>query len=421
MRVVVAWDTETCLIRPGLLAPPLVCVTYQSPGTDPQIVHAKDAEPLLRSWLLDPNVLLVGHNVAYDLAVICEAFPHLRPLVFAAYDVDRITDTQIRQWLLDTAGGCLRGRPDAKGKWIVYQYTLADLAKRLAGVVKDGEDPWRLRYAELLTVPLAQWPAEALHYALNDARSTLAVYQGQERANAGVCTQHSDCRQHPELGSACFSYLHDQFRQARAYFALHLNSAWGLRTDAAGVEALRVAVEADLAEAEEELIAAGLMRANGTRDTKRAKARMVEVCRAANMAIPRTDGHFARPKLTVAARQALPGSPRPPCRALDGSPLDDGHDDCAEHVSLDSDACERSEDDLLETYSHAVTLRKQLSNDIVALQGGVLYPVHTRYGWAASGRTTSSRPNIQNQSKREGIREAFVPRGVTPPRAQKAA
>jgi DNA polymerase I-like protein with 3'-5' exonuclease and polymerase domains len=44
------------------------------------------------------------------------------------------------------------------------------------------------------------------------------------------------------------------------------------------------------------------------------------------------------------------------------------------------------------------------------LEGGRVWPLHTRYGLAGTGRSTSSKPNIQNQSNRDGFREAFVAR-----------
>ena len=72
-------------------------------GRRPRHAHWADAEPLLRSWLTDPETLLVGHFVAYDMAVICAEFPALVPLVFAAYDADRIVCVQTRQKLIDIA------------------------------------------------------------------------------------------------------------------------------------------------------------------------------------------------------------------------------------------------------------------------------------------------------------------------------
>jgi DNA polymerase I-like protein with 3'-5' exonuclease and polymerase domains len=44
------------------------------------------------------------------------------------------------------------------------------------------------------------------------------------------------------------------------------------------------------------------------------------------------------------------------------------------------------------------------------LKGGVYHPIHTRYGYAATTRTTSSAPNIQNFRKKRGIRECLMPR-----------
>ncbi len=427
-RTPLCFDTETSLIRPALLAPPLCVVTWQEPGKSAQIIHHTDAEPLIRGWLEDDSKILVGHNIAYDLAVICERYPHLRPLVFFAYANDRVTDTMIREQLLDVAGGVYRGRPGEKGKWITHEYSLEDVSKRKAGFVllKDG---WRLSYSEFLDTPLRDWPtrarevqakarprvveldrriaqAEALgddeyakaltkerdgltemidgdpsrasEYPLDDARATLAVYLAQEKHVA---------------------YLADQYRQARAAWALHLSSAWGLRTDAVGVEILRAATQEAYDELETELIELGLIRKNKTRsrDTKKAKARMIAVCKEEGILLRRTDSH------TDTETKKF-------CKDAAGNRLPTGHDDCVEHVSLDADACNATGDDVLEDYAEISTLKKVLSNDIEALRKGTEYPVHTRYGFAETGRTTSSKPNIQNLRRKAGIREAFIPR-----------
>lgn len=416
-RRVIAWDTETALIRPALLAPPLVCVTWQELGHVAHIEHVSTAEPRLRAWLEDPSVLFVGHNVAYDFAVVCERFPHLRSLVFAAYAADRVTDTMIRQQLLDIAGGCYRGRLGEKGKWITHEYSLDALARRNTKIVllKDG---WRLSYAEFLDTPLDEWPRRAHEvqeaakprvlelealiaeeenkpaaladeasikawrkerdglvemiagdperastYPIDDARATLAVFEAQE---------------------VHVYYLADQYRQARAAWALHLSSAWGLRTDEVGVELLRSATQAEYDELEEELIQVGLIRADKkrTRDTKAAKARMVRVCREEGITLRRTDAHAT-------------------CELGDA---------CEEHVSLDADACNATDDAILKSYAAITTCKKVLSNDVEAMLKGIHYPVHTRYGIAETARTTSSKPAIQNVGKREGTRECYVPR-----------
>lgn len=422
---VVAWDTETALIRPALLAPPMVCLTWARPGIDPKIAHVHDSLPTLREWLRNPDTLLVGHFVSYDLAVICAEFPELVPLVFSALREGRVTCTKIRQQLLDIAGGVFRGRVGEKGRWITHKYDLADLSKRHLGKVLE-KDAWRLRYAEFRDVPIAGWvdrardvqakarrrredlegimqwrpgdkwpeeyekeivsldaviadsPEGVIRYPLEDAAATLGVYLSQEKHAA---------------------YLKDQYRQTYAQFALYLSSAWGLRTHAPGVEALRAELEVAYAELEETFQELGYIRANGVRDMKAIKGLMIQTCAENGLPLRRTDGH-------------------------EGCPLGDA---CEEHVSLDSDACEAVSladptSDLAD-YAELVALKKMLSNDVKMLEGGIVYPVHTRYDMAETGRTTSSRPNIQNlntgriknkksvaQRLRVNVRQAFIPR-----------
>lgn len=403
-----------------MLAPPLACVTWQSPGGEAHIVHASDARALVESWLRDPQCRIVGHNVAYDLAVIGEAFPDLLPLIFAAYAADRVTDTMLRQQLLDVAAGIYRGRVGEKGRWIVHKYSLDSLAKRCAGMQLQ-KDAWRLSYGEFIAVPLSEWPQRAkevqaraaqritaletsiiageidaddvkeeleglrsmvasdprqcIVYPLDDARATLAVYLAQEK--------HAD------------PYLADQYRQARGAMWLHLSSAWGLRTDEIGVDILRRETAAALKLVEADLIEFGLVRADGSRDTKAAKMRMIEICKRDRIVLRRTDTHVTG---------------KGKCKKLDGTPVPDGDDACEEHVTLDAEACRNTEDDVLEDYEQLSTLKKVQSNDVAALEKGVFWPVHTKYGFAETGRTTSSKPNIQNLRGLAGIREAFIPR-----------
>ena len=372
---VIVFDTETALFRPGVMAPELVCITWQTPGQEPGIIHAEDPQalPLVRGWLTSGE-LLVGHHVVYDLAVLCAKWPELVPPVFEAYDSDRVTCTKLRQQLLDIAGGQFRGylqkfdkatcevhedcaNPETCGsgtvkksaRWVPYDYTLDALAYRATGRRLD-KDTWRLRYGEFLHTPLSEWPEGARTYPLEDARATLDVFLKQE--------EHAQ-------------YIPDQFRQARAGWALHLTSVWGLRTHAPGVDKLEQETIAALAAIEQGLKEAGLVRADGSRDTKRAKAVMVQVCE----------------QLGKPVRLTAKGG-----------------------VSLDSDACEASEYDLLEDYAELTSLKAVLAKDIPMLRAGTEFPVHTTFGLAASGRVTSSKPNTQNPRRLPGIREAFIPR-----------
>ena len=392
---VTVFDTETTRFRPGLMAPPLVCVTWASPGKSAGILHANDPRTLslVTSWLTGHDTL-AGHHVPYDLAVLCAKWPQLTSLVFAKLDRDEITDTKLRQQLLDIAAGQFRGyerkfekeiieektvcnvhqdcvenpaigivcaattglgvRKEIKrvvrgARWVSHSYDLDALIYRAAGRRLD-KDTWRLRYGEFLDVPLEQWPEGARTYPLEDAKATLEVFLKQE--------EHA-------------RYIPDQFRQARAAWALHLTSVWGLRTHAPGVDALERETINSLKAIEGELRSHGLVREDGSRNIKAARKLMVDVCE----------------KL------------KKPVRLTDKG-----------QVSLDADACEATEYDIFESYAELTSLKSVLNKDIPMLRAGTFLPVHTSFGLAGSGRVTSSKPNVQNPRRLPGIREAFIPR-----------
>ena len=421
-RQVVAFDTETECFRPGCMAPPIVCISWQRPGFEPQLVHAggiddRPALELVENWLTT-DTLIVGHNVAYDLAVICAWQPRFIPLVFKAYDEDRVEDTMIRQKLLDIAEGCHRGKlhkfwkdivqedgaiVSVEGeRWVQHNYGLADLARRGLGRVLE-KDEWRLRYGEFKNTPITQWPEGARKYPLEDARATLDIFQVQE--------VHAE-------------YIEDRFRQAKYAWGLHLTQTWGLRTHGPSVDALEQETKAALANIEDGLKEEGLVRKNDTRDTRKAMARMVAVCKAVGKPIRLTDGGEEKlKKINENGRYVETKEGKPD--VVIQVPPDGVHEFLASKggISLDGDACEECGDDLLGDYAEASSLKKMLANDIPALRAGIIWPVHTSYGIADSGRSTARAPNVQNP-KRSGkvyrhgvlkyqlpdVRECWMPR-----------
>jgi len=288
-----------------------------------------------------------------------------------------VTCTKLRQQLLDIAAGEFRGKfrefpkeveltdedlaagalPGTKkivkgARWVQHNYDLSDVYYRASGNRLD-KDTWRLRYGELLDVPIEHWPEGARHYALEDSTAALVAFLNQE--------VHAQ-------------YIPDQFRQARAAWALQLTATWGLRTDAQGVDLLEKGTIEALSEIEGGLKEAGLVRSgkkDGTRDTKAAKLRMLAVCAASGKPVRLTEKG---------------------------------------NISLDSDACEASEDPLLEDYAALTSLKTVINKDIPILRAGLVFPVHTSYGLAASGRSTSSKPNVQNPKRLPGFRECWKPR-----------
>src|SRR5690606_17621842 len=111
---------------------------------------------------------------------------------------------------------------------------------------------------ELYNVDLRDWPESAKQYAMSDATSTLLVYQAQEK------------RRNELISSLGTDPLADQFRQVRRLWALTLLSRHGIYTSADAIEILRNETESRRMRLAVDLIEAGLLRNNGSRNTKAA-------------------------------------------------------------------------------------------------------------------------------------------------------
>ncbi len=349
-RGILALDTETALIAPGCLAPPLVCISTATGDETTLDAYADLAEEM--AWYVIPGKSIVGHNVAYDFAVLGAEFPSLLPDIFRAYDEDRITDTMLRQKLIDVANGEL-------GKRHGRSYSLADLTKRHLGFDLPKEGTWRLRYAELRDVPLEAWPEEARTYALTDAAVTLEVWRAQE-ANTSV--------------------LADQYRQARAAFWLHLCSCWGLTTDPEAVRIFADGVRAERERLAKVLVEAGLKRPNRVLKSGPRKGQVIEGSR---------DVGAARAAMMAAHTEST-------------IPLT-----AKGQIALDEDACRKSGDPVLVAYAEFGSVEKRLSTDVPLVERVLIQP---RFNSILETGRTSSKPNVQNLPREGGMRECFKPR-----------
>lgn len=379
-----ALDNETFLITRERPAPPVVCVSscVSTFPTEPELWHAKDIKTLakLRAILLNPNVRIVGHNIAYDCITWAATWPELLPLIFAKYRAGLITDTGIRAQLVDIA----RGKTLKDDK--LRAYSLFDLYKYVfKGEIMPGPgkgaDSWRLRYGELIDVALADWPADAVDYAKCDAQATLRICMAQDAVG------------HLLQNDAALSY--------RA-FCLMLTSFRGMRCDAKQVDALEREVQAELDELRPELMAAGLLLYEGpkkdpkrklVKKTKPAQELMAAACKAAGI----------EPLLTDKGDDMK--------RA--GGPIE------LKHLCLDKSACHHVGHPLLLRRAKYVGAEKIFSTYVPLLRAGVDSLVTTRFGLVATSRTGSSAPsangpavggNFQNMPRRKGVRECFIPR-----------
>lgn len=372
--MIVYFDTETQLITPGCNAPPMACMSLCVDDAPATLLHWTEAGAWIKAALLG-GASFVGANLSFDWTVIAANFPETLPLICKAYREDRCQDVLIRQKLLDVASGCYRGYLNSKWKWVHLNYDLASVTRRHSEMRLNKDDAIRLTYGALRDTPLAYWPEGHLLYALEDAQATRACKAGQDfvlTKNPGV------------------PILADEYRQGRRDFALRLMSTWGLRTDAAAVDFLEENTRGLYEKLEALLRESGLVKPDGVRDTKAAKQRMLDVMGF------RREGD-----------KIVPLAGTPPARKIH---LTDGGKKQIPDVSLAAEACYESDDSLLEIYGEFGELKSILSKDVKALRGGVEWPLHTHFGFAASGRSTSSNPNVQNWRRLPGIREAFRPR-----------
>lgn len=412
---VASFDCESHLIKKGCITPRMVCLTYAERDSlrDGLTIDTADhlesvdggiarglmtraaALPWIRGHLEDDQIILIGHNIFYDLGLCVAADPTLLPLVFRKLDLGLIRDTQIRQQLIDIATGSLKFVEDEDtGEITKTTYHLDDLSLRLLKKWLKKKDTWRLKYALLDGVPLNEWPEEAKRYAIEDAVTTLKIYEAQDviaGVSPGANGEPPTCTEIPNAAE-----------QHRAAWALHLMSAWGIRTDGVMVATLKKRLEEDYDEFTEKLRPSGFLKfaperalksgprkglvvaAKITRDMKTIKDRVEAAFAVLGQDVPRTD-----PSDKFPATDTSPGG----------------------QVSTSKKTLLASGDPELKTLSERGVIAKLLETYVPILESGTKWPINPRYNvLVETGRTSCSKPNIQNPPRKGGVRECFIPR-----------
>jgi hypothetical protein len=233
-------------------------------------------------------------------------------------------------------------------------FALGGCCDRFGVTHADKESEWRLRYGELECVPLSEWPPEALEYALLDAISNKQLADR-------------------------LPVLPDVAEQSRWAQWLTLSSAYGILTDQPAVAKWAAQKSARKAELQVALAEAGLVRADkGSRDMGAIRSRIVSAYGLDNA--PKTSPSKSHPH---------------------------------GQVKTSAEVCRDSKDPLLISMAEYLAVDAALNRELPMLQAPM---VHTRYGLAATGRSTSSRGedgsggNLQNMTKASGSRLCFMPR-----------
>jgi hypothetical protein len=366
LMIPVGWDSETHLIKAGMLAPRMVCLSYEEPSASGVVLRPQGLV-WLRSRLVDPNLLLVAHNAPYDLAVACAEEPELLPLVFDAYDAGRICCTVVRQQLFDVALGMRKWRRN-NGQVTPARYGLADLVKLYFNEHLEKEDTWRLRYALLDGVPIAEWPQDAIDYAVSDAKQCLRVYQAQGK----------------EMKVLFGKDLPNELEQQRAAWALHLMSIWGVRADEVAVDHFIGHCQEEIAKMHKDLDGSGIFKPDGSRTMSEIRRRVTESFASMSVKVPMTD---------------------PSLRFPEGQ------------VQTDKETLELTDDPYLQVLATSMTFVKHLGQWGPVCKAAVHRPVCSRYNVLVdTGRTScggsegQEGTNFQNPPRAGDVRPCFIPR-----------
>lgn len=360
----VSLDLETVPFAPGMMAPPPVCASTFHPE-DGVRIWPTDQLPGLFDRLFNEPAPILTHGGAYDACCILSAYPEVKHKLWSKYEKDEWVDSIATERIIEISTG-IRGK-----------LSLDELARRYGIDVRKS--PVRTDFARYLGRPVSEYTAEHKRYVSGDAAELHTLYRRQRQR--GIASDK------------------DIAELARGDFWLRLSANYGIRTDATRVQQLEESTQ----ELVEELTAAaqewGGMKSSRTPKQIRENAwysRCMKIIKElvvrayGERGVPRTDGwNDAKREGTLEQKVA---------------------DDPLFGISTSKDVLEESGDPRLSDIADLAELLAVRNKDVKMLKAGIFHAIHTRYGYAATTRTTSSAPNLQNFRKKKGIRECLLPR-----------
>ncbi len=300
----VSYDTETYLLRPGNLTPPLVLGSvawFDGQKIQGALLDKEQALELFAQVLDDVDKVICGANIAFDLGVLVREFAKrgidVLPYIFLAlmgphtehmtgvHD-GRIYDLQHAE-ALNAIGMGMLGKDPRNGSPLKGRYSLDTCVNLVLN--RDNaksNDTYRLRYGEFDNVPLADLPEEARQYPVDDAVNQFEVPLAQVGhlpkvapfhtwGNKGSCV---DCGA-TGMGTPCWVRrphlnLHDLAAQTSTAFCLHMGAAIGFKIDQKYVDIIEDYSVKNYEEGLKPYIASGLVRADGTENRSELKRRV---------------------------------------------------------------------------------------------------------------------------------------------------
>jgi hypothetical protein len=407
----VFWDMETSLITRANLAPPPVCIQFDDPEsrTWTRNVWGGNTEDLMTGYgmlfeYLEQGRTIIAHNGFFDWCVVLNSLDWQLDAVravFQAFARGQIRDTSIRAKLHSISLGMLDQ----------HRFGLDSLVDRYLGQTVTGkkaaegeEDPWRLRYAELWGTPVEEWPGEAYKYASLDPVWVRRVW---------------DC-----MDKMSLEFPDESFQTYKAW-CLHLASWWGFTIDNEAAQTLADKVGPPVEAAMLELVKSGIYREEVGIDQEALDAWL-------GTDWPRTPA--GRPKATAALVKQFGKDPRnPPEHCYKVTKVTKNTGRIKDLLVEAAAATEEGEGQLERTATGDIKAdRKTLSRWVDAvpefkplIEVGALQKLQSTYipdlvkyprahprnnPLVATGRTSCSKPNLNNVPKFPGVRECYVAR-----------
>ena len=186
---IIAFDTETDIVDLKREIPTLVLMTVSTYENNYVVPHTRVTEFVSKHQEVEA---WVGHNVAFDYWVVLK---HLKKdqdsgryranctgIWKELYAGSQFKDTMHLDFLVRLATA--KSRQHFRGR------NLGEVAKDWASVEVDKEDPYRMRFSELLEVPVEQWETEVergfFEYACGDTAVVLPIYFNLEATGNAV-------------------------------------------------------------------------------------------------------------------------------------------------------------------------------------------------------------------------------------------
>lgn len=360
----IVFDVETAKITQARVIPPIACCAFAT-YSESFVLHVNDTYQCVES-MLRSDFPIIGHHVAFDLTAVMSQWPQLIPLVFRAYDNDRVYCTEVRQKLIDIADGCYREFYRSSQGPRLIKYSLEASVKRFFNHDMLGKGTTQLEYGSLINVPWELWPERHKTYPKEDVIWERRLFNTQ---------QHS------------INLLDDQHRQCKKSLWLTLIAAWGVLTDRARVLTLKAVKDREQSELVDKLLELGLLEYRGPKTDPRRK--IVKVQSKVRSLVEQHWNHANGP---------VPRT-NPSKRNHNGQ------------ISCSNETLKQINCPELDVYRKYAKAGHYLSNDIPALMRGCNgNRIHTRFdSLRATGRTSSKDPNTQNWKREPGVRECVVP------------